>query len=52
MEEMMGHLIGMTEQIRAEVEDNKNTRREGNKVCREATEACLEKMKAETDADP
>jgi hypothetical protein len=46
----MGYLIAMTEQTTAKVEANTNALREGNKGCGEAMEACIEKVKAETDA--
>jgi hypothetical protein len=47
----MGHLIVMTEQLTTKVEANMNAWREGNNACWKATDACLEKLKAETDAN-
>jgi hypothetical protein len=43
MEQRMGYLIAMLEEITAKVEADTN-------ACRDAVKACLEKMKAETDA--
>jgi hypothetical protein len=45
---MMGRLI---ERIAAKEEANMKAWQEGNKACREATEACVEKVKTETDAN-
>jgi hypothetical protein len=42
-------MLEQIEQITAKMEAYTNAWREGNKACREATEAILEKAKAETD---
>jgi hypothetical protein len=41
----------MIEQIIAKMEASMNAWWEGNKACREAMEACLEKVKAKVDTD-